>query len=147
MQYSLVQSFLALILVKRNSFPSYALFCTLFIMQMQSLLKRFEPYLAYPHDSSTSLPPSELITASRQCSDKSQSELITASRQCSDKSHGSGLITASRRCSDKSHATVSSSGTVACIYHQTNPIYAIHVQGIKEEDVIPEARVHRTKSY
>ena len=68
------------------------------------MLKRFEPYLPYPHDY---VEPSLLP----------QPEVITASRQCSNNTHG----------------TASSSGTVACIYHQSNPIYTTTLDSIPHE--------------
>lgn len=75
------------------------------ILQIQTLLKRFEPYLSYPHnyvEDLSLLPQPEVITASRQCS-------------------------------NNTHHTVSSSGTVACIYHQSNPIYTATLDTIPHE--------------
>ena len=51
----------------RFPFPS----STLSISQLQTLLKRFTPYLAYPHDSSLHVAPPELITAPRHGSGNS----------------------------------------------------------------------------
>ena len=95
----------------RFLFPS----STLSISQLQTLLKRFTPYLAYPHDSSLHVAPPELITAPRHGSGNSfgsgssssgggisnsnfggsgghrrPPELITAPRHGSGSSFGSG---------------------------------------------------------